>query len=160
MSMTDPKPKHPDRPPRLGPRPLPLYLTTAMLNWSGSRLASESLRSGLPPLNPGLETLQRDLERQLKDSAAETAGNGDPEGDEAQPERATWDACVSAVDQAILERSQDLLDAVLIYRRHPYVRETEPAPVAWRAGGTALLDYGTRNLDGQPVLVVPSLINR
>ncbi len=160
MSMTDPKPKHPDRPPRLGPRPLPLYLTTAMLNWSGSRLASESLRSGLPPLNPGLETLQRDLERQLKDRAAETAGNGDPEGDEAQPEKATWDAFVSAVDQAILERSQDLLDAVLIYRRHPYVRETEPAPVAWRAGGTALLDYGTRNLDGQPVLVVPSLINR
>lgn len=160
MSMTDPKPKHPDRPPRLGPRPLPLYLTTAMLNWSGSRLASESLRSGLPPLNPGLETLQRDLERQLKDSAAETAGNGDPEGEESQPEKATWDAFVSAVDQAILERSQDLLDAVLIYRRHPYVRETEPAPVAWRAGGTALLDYGTRNLDGQPVLVVPSLINR
>ena len=160
MSMMDPKPKHPDRPPRLGPRPLPLYLTTAMLNWSGSRLASESLRSGSPPLNPGLETLQRDLERQLKDSVGETAGNGDPEGDEEQPEKATWNAFVAAVDQAILERSQDLLDAVLIYRRHPYVREAEPAPVAWRAGSTALLDYGTRNLDGQPVLVIPSLINR
>ena len=167
MSMTDPKPKHPERPPRLGPRPLPLYLTTAMLNWSGSRLASESLRSGLPPLNPALETLQRDLERQLKDTAGETAGNGasdasggGPEASADGMEKETWNAFVSAVDQAILERSQDLLDAVLIYRRHPYVRETEPAPVAWRAGSTALLDYGTRNLDGQPVLVIPSLINR
>ena len=64
MSMTDPKPENPERPPRLGPRPLPLYLTTAMLNWSGSRLASESLRNGLPLLNPGLATLQRDLEHE------------------------------------------------------------------------------------------------
>lgn len=160
MSMTDPKPKHPERPARLGPRPLPLYLTTAMLNWSGSRLASESLRSGLPPLNPGLETIQRDLEQQLKDSAAETAGNGDPDASGGRAEKETWNAFVAAVDQAILERSQDLLDAVLIYRRHPYVRETEPAPVAWRVGSTALLDYGTRNLDGPPILIVPSLINR
>ena len=167
MSMTDPKPENPERPPRLGPRPLPLYLTTAMLNWSGSRLASESLRSGLPLLNPGLATLQRDLERQLRDSAGETAGSDAPDASASGPgasasgiEKETWNAFVAAVDQAILERSQDLLDAVLMYRRHPYVRETEPAPVAWRSGSTALLDYGTRNLDGPPVLVVPSLINR
>lgn len=160
MSTTDSKRKNPDRPTRLGPRPLPLYLTTAMLNWSGSRLASESLRSGWLPLNPGLGTIQRDLERQLRESGAETDVNGDPETSSGQVERDTWSAFVAAVDQAILERSQDLLDAILIYRRHPYVRETEPAPVAWRAGTTALLDYGTRNLDGPPVLVVPSLINR
>ncbi|MEQ8335050.1 alpha/beta fold hydrolase [Nisaea sp.] len=96
----------------------------------------------------------------MKESAAATAGSGASESGADQAEPGIWHAFVGAVDQAILERSQDLLDAVLMYRRHPYVRETEPAPVAWRAGSTALLDYGTRTLDGPPVLVVPSLINR
>ena len=160
MSTTDPKRKKPERPLRLGPRPLPLYLTTAMLNWTGSRLASENLKNGLPALSPAQEALRRDLERQLKENAAAAAGSGAPESGADRAETDTWRAFVGAVDQAILERSQDLLDAVLMYRRHPYVRETEPAPVAWRAGSTALLDYGTRNLDGAPVLVVPSLINR
>jgi polyhydroxyalkanoate synthase len=144
----------PARQGRLGPRPLPLYLTTAMLNWSGSRLASESLRNGLPAWNHALESVQQDLERQLKDNGEETAGSAAPDEGDA------WRDFVAAVDRAILERSQDLLDAILIYRKHPYKRETEPAPVAWRAGTTSLLDYGTRNLDGPPVLVIPSLINR
>jgi len=144
----------PARQERLGPRPLPLYLTTAMLNWSGSRLASESLKNGLPAWNSALESVQRELEPQQTDSAAQTTGSGGPDEQEA------WRDFVAAVDRAILERSQDLLDAILIYRKHPYRRETEPAPVAWRAGTTALLDYGTRNLDGPPVLVIPSLINR
>ena len=153
MSMKDRKQENPERPPRMGPRPLPLYLTTAMLNWSGSRLASESLKSGLPLLKPGVETPFRDLERQLKDDAQEMLGNG-------ASEARTWNAFIAAVDKAILERSQDLLDAILMYRRHHYVRETEPAPLAWQSGSTRLLDYGTRNVCGLPVLVVPSLINR
>ncbi|UUX48124.1 alpha/beta fold hydrolase [Nisaea acidiphila] len=144
-------------PNRLGPRPLPLYLTTAMLNWSGSRLASESLRSGLPAWNPALESVQQDLERQLRDSAEAIAGSGASDNSD---EKSAWHDFVAAVDRAILERSQDLLDAIRIYRRHPYAREVEPAPVAWSAGTTTLLDYGTRNLDGPPVLVIPSLINR
>ena len=153
MSMKDRKQETPERPPRLGPRPLPLYLTTAMLNWSGSRLASESLKSGLPFLKPGVETLLRDLERQLKGDAREIPGDG-------ASEAKTWNAFIAAVDKAILERSQELLDAILMYRRHYYVRKTETAPLAWQSGSTRLLDYGTRHLRGLPILVVPSLINR
>lgn len=157
MARTETRADSPARPERLGPRPLPLYLTTAMLNWSGSRLASESLRNGLPAWNPALENVQQDLERRLKDSAAETAENG---GAETGTDQDAWHAFLTAVDRAILERSQDLLDAILVYRKHPYIRQVEEAPVAWRAGTTALRDYGTRNLDGPPVLVIPSLINR
>jgi pimeloyl-ACP methyl ester carboxylesterase len=129
----------PARQGRLGPRPLPLYLTTAMLNWSGSRLASESLRNGLPAWNHALESVQQDLERQLKDNGEETAGSAAPDEGDA------WRDFVAAVDRAILERSQDLLDAILIYRKPPYKRDTEPAPVA----AEALLGWYGENQPGR-----------
>jgi polyhydroxyalkanoate synthase len=51
-----------------------------------------------------------------------------------------------------------MLRGIERYRRHPYRRPADDAPVLWREGSTALLDY--RPAGGAPLLAVPSLINR
>jgi len=56
-----------------------------------------------------------------------------------------------------LHRFDRLLSGIEQYRRHPWRREVEDAPVLWCEGSTVLRDYGGV---GPPVLFVPSLINR
>ncbi len=57
-----------------------------------------------------------------------------------------------------------MLRGIEVWQRHPYRRRVEDPPTIWSAGGTRLLDYGqapeAADPEGQPVLVVPSLINR
>jgi polyhydroxyalkanoate synthase len=43
------------------------------------------------------------------------------------------------------------------YQQHPYQRQLKDPPVIWQEGSTRLLDYGGK---GQPVLFIPSLINK
>jgi poly(3-hydroxyalkanoate) synthetase len=50
-----------------------------------------------------------------------------------------------------------LVAGIAAYRRHPYVRDLQDPPAIWAEGSARMLDYGG---DGQPVLLVPSLINR
>lgn len=49
------------------------------------------------------------------------------------------------------------LNGFAAYRAHPYRRSIPRVPVIWRSGTTRLLDFGGA---GQPVLLIPSLINR
>ena len=51
-----------------------------------------------------------------------------------------------------------LLAGIAAYRRHPWQRELEDPPAVWSEGSSVMLDYGP--VDGVPVLVVPSLVNR
>jgi polyhydroxyalkanoate synthase len=50
------------------------------------------------------------------------------------------------------------IDGVKAYWRHPYRRSLPEPPSLWRAGTTRLLDFGP--VDGWPLLIVPSLVNR
>ena len=51
----------------------------------------------------------------------------------------------------------ELIAGVAAYRRHPWRREVAEPAVVWSEGGSRLLDYGGA---GEPVLFVPSLVNR
>jgi polyhydroxyalkanoate synthase len=56
-----------------------------------------------------------------------------------------------------------LLAGIAAYRRHPFRRLLEDPPAIWREGSTRLLDYGKvegGRAAGQPVVFVPSLVNR
>jgi poly(3-hydroxyalkanoate) synthetase len=51
-----------------------------------------------------------------------------------------------------------LLAGIAAYRRHPFERTLADPPAIWSEGGSSLLDYGPAT--GDPLLVVPSLVNR
>ena len=129
-------------PARLGPRPLPLHLATAVSTLTSSYAALALWRSGSPPWrNPG-EPASALLEK-LKSL--------DPE----------------AFDQAVRREAERRLSAftagVEAYRSHPYRRDLPEAACIWQEGSTRLLDYrpaGKRRKTAIPLLVVPSLINR
>jgi polyhydroxyalkanoate synthase len=123
--------------PRLGPRPLPLHLTTAGLTWLSSSAAWPLLRHGSIAWKPQLRDAAQHLERSLED--------------------ADLGLFAKAVDRGLRRRFDAFVTGVLAYRRHPYRRAVAEPPTAWQDGSTRLLDYGGT---GRPVLVVPSLVNR
>lgn len=123
---------------RLGPRPLLPHLAMATGSWIGSVAALPLLRNGSLSWKPDLEAAAAALRRDL---------------DGVDPE--AFAAAVQAEGQRRLER---FLAGVEAYRHHPYRRTLATPPVAWTAGTTRLLDYGTGA--GLPLLVIPSLINR
>lgn len=51
-----------------------------------------------------------------------------------------------------------LIAGIAAYRRHPFMRQNIDPPAVWREGASYLLDYGPPG--GDPLLVVPSLVNR
>ena len=118
--------------PRLGPRPLPLHLGTALMSWASSESAWHLSRQGSPSSKPGSPPI-------------------DPAIDD--------DRFGPALRREIGRRMDRLAAGVLAYRNHPAHRTLETPPVVWRDGNTRLLDYGTGD-DALAVLVVPSLINR
>ncbi len=128
------------REPRLGPRPLPLHLLAATNAWTSSWLASRLWKSESLPWSPQFAQRAAAL---VRESASLPA-----------------DDLQRALEQEILERSEQLLAAIQVYRTHSYRRPPTSAPVVWSEGTTRLLDYGTGDPDAVPVLVVPSLINR
>ena len=103
----------------------------------GSSAASPTSSNGSPPWNPRLAEAGREL-------SAALAGV-DPA------------AFQRALATEGLRRLDRFAAGVMAYRRHPYRRTLADPPVAWRQGGTRLLDYGGA---GPPVLLVPSLVNR
>ena len=112
---------------RRGPRPLLLHLTLAVMRPGGFMSALPSWSLALQQLNSGQAPSQPDPET-LK-IAFETAAQQD----------------------------RDLVAGIAAYRRHPYMRAPEDAPVLWREGETRLLDFGGT---GHATLFVPSLVNR
>jgi polyhydroxyalkanoate synthase len=126
-------------PARLGPRPLPLHLTAANLAWTSSLAALPLLKSGSIAWRPELKAAAQSLAADLAPVSAE-------------------DFAASVAREAG-QRLARFLDGLSAYRRHVYRRPGSEAPVIWQEGTTRLLDY-SRGAEGQPLLVIPSLINR
>lgn len=63
----------------------------------------------------------------------------------------------AGADMAARARFEDFVRGVRAYWRHPYRRRPRDVPVLWRDGSCRLLDFGGA---GQPVVAVPSLVNR
>ena len=134
--------------PRLGPRPLPLHLGTALMTWASSESAWQLWRRGSPSSNPGSATPDA-----VAGLFAEIAATGDT---------GSFD---KALHREISRRMARLADGVLAYRNSPVRRTLDNPPAVWSEGNTRLLDYGTthkaaRTRGTRAVLVVPSLINR
>ncbi len=129
--------------PRLGPRPLPLHLMTAINSWSSSRGALPMLRNGSIAWNPEVAARADKLQKSLPPTP-EAESNADP--------------LATAVETEIASRLTAFSAGVNAYRHHPYKRRLQDPPTLWESGATRLLDYGPA--DGRPVLFVPSLINR
>jgi poly[(R)-3-hydroxyalkanoate] polymerase subunit PhaC len=143
---------HPRPPlPRLGPRPLPLHLGTALMTWASSESAWKLWKPGLPSSNPGsapTEAITALLGEIAKLDAAAGAGRFE-----------------AALRREIGRRLHRLAEGVLAYRNSPIHRTLDTPPAAWSEGNTRLLDYGAthraaRARGARAVLVVPSLINR
>lgn len=134
----------PVRPPRTGPRPLPLHLLTQASTLLSSRAALSCLKNGSLAWRPNLAEAGRSLEQSLA---------------EAGPE--AWTRLEQALTEEGGRRHDAFLSGVQAYHRHPYRRALPPVPAVWRQGTTSLLDFRTpEGADGPPVLVVPSLVNR
>ena len=136
---------------RLGPRPLPLHLGTALMTWASSESAWRLLQPGSQNSSPARE-VPESLATLLPEIAAldSRAGGGQFE---------------QALQREIRRRMDRLADGVLAYQRHDVHRTLVDPPAVWREGNTRLLDYGTtsrasRKRGTRAVLVVPSLINR
>lgn len=123
---------------RIGPRPLPLHLMTALASWFGSGAALPLLKSGWPRSKPEFASAARDLEAQLAAVVPEAFG--------------------AALERELRSQADLFLRGLEQYRHHPYRRDLDEPPVVWAEGTTRLLDYAPAG--GVPVLVVPSLINR
>src|ERR1700730_4724895 len=137
--------------PRLGPRPLPLHLGTALMTWASSESAWKIWKPGSPSSNPS-SAAPETLTSLLPEIAALEASAGAGKFD-------------LALQREIARRMRRLADGVLAYRQHPVHRTLDNPPAVWTEGNTRLLDYGAthraaRKRGTRAVLVVPSLINR
>ncbi len=122
---------------RPGPRPISLHMAMAMWTWTGSLGALSLAQSGSLPWMPKLAADAARLTADLR--------KADPT------------LLASAVAEEAAARADDLLQAISVYREHPYRRDlTDPEPAA-TFGAAALRDYGVA---GAPALFVPSLVNR
>lgn len=131
--------------PRQGPRPLPLHLSLAAAAFLTSHAVSPRSNAASPSWSAGWRVSKGPLAERAAALAREAASL-DP-------------ACLAeAIEREGRRRYGLFLDGVLAYRRHPYRRGLAEPPVLWREGATRLLDYAPEG--GQPVLVVPSLVNR
>ena len=117
------------------PRPLALHLTLA--GTLAGRATAEA--SGLAP----------DLVSVLDGSATEPLRGSETSNTEQG----------TAVALEAISRLQRMFQGIDAYRRHPWRRGIEEPPCIWNAGSVRLLDHGAAN-GGQPILVIPSLVNR
>nr|WP_294523947.1 alpha/beta fold hydrolase [uncultured Rhodopila sp.] len=122
---------------RRGPRPLLLHLTLAMLRSNVSRATSPLWNADWPTSNVA-EILQS-IQSAVRDGNLEASFPAE-----------VW--------LETLEQDSALIEGIAAYRRHPWERTLADPPAVWAEGDSRLLDYGSGG--GQPVLFVPSLINR
>ena len=132
-------------PPRTGPRPLPLHLMTHVSTLMSSRAALPLLKNGSLRWKPHLAEAGESLNQSLQDGGEEALQKLD-----------------AAIVAEAARRHDVFLAGIDAYRHHRYHRALTPPPALWRQGSTSLLDYRLPETpkDAQPVLVIPSLINR
>ncbi len=136
---------------RLGPRPLPLHLGTALMTWASSESAWKLLKPGSQNSSPAREPPES-LAALLPEIGALEARLGAGEFEQA-------------LQREIRRRMERLADGVLAYQRNDIHRTLTDPPAVWSEGNTRLLDFGATNRGARKrgtraVLVVPSLINR
>ena len=136
---------------RLGPRPLPLHLGTALMTWASSESAWKLLKPGSQNSSPAREPPES-LAALLPEIGALEARLGAGQFEQA-------------LQREIRRRMERLADGVLAYQRNDIQRTLADPPAVWREGNTRLLDFGATNRGARKrgtraVLVVPSLINR
>ena len=136
---------------RLGPRPLPLHLGTALMTWASSESAWKLLKPGSQNSSPAREPPES-LAALLPEIGALEARSGAGQFEQA-------------LQREIRRRMERLADGVLAYQRNDVHRTLVDPPAVWREGNTRLLDFGATNRGARKrgaraVLVVPSLINR
>ncbi len=126
-----------------GPRPLALHMAMQTMMWMSLQAALPSLKNGSLKWSPRLAEraakLRKDLQR-------------------VDPER-----FAATLEEQSRRRLAAFAGGVLGYRAMPASVRPSPPPAVWRSGTTRMLDYGavTKNaVDGPPLLVIPSLINR
>ncbi len=124
---------------RHGPRPLPLNLITAANLYLSSNAALPLLRSGLLSWSPSLEKRGKSLLGALENENS--------------------DAFAAQVEMLSRARAAEFIEGLELYRNHPYQRDLSEPKILWAQGSTQLLDYNPRS-KGQPLLIVPSLVNR
>src|SRR5215469_9500116 len=142
-------------PPRLGPRPLPLHLGTALMTWASSESAWQLWKRDSPSSKASSGTSSK-VPEQVAPLLAEVSAL------EARTGTGQFEA---ALHREIARRLDRLAEGVLAYRRHPFHRALQDPPTVWSEGSTRVLDYGAVHVDARrrgvrAVLVVPSLINR
>lgn len=139
---------HPAQAPacRLGPRPLPLHLMTALyaslslpVVWRNLKNASASLRP-----NKNAEPLQK-LQNLLVENLSLPALEN------------IFDA---ALRDIAFSDAHYFLSGVRQYQTCPLKRRLPEAPVIWQEGHTKLRDYAPHLPSATSILVIPSLINR
>jgi len=138
MDLASLNPGFPNPLMRPGPRPLALHLANASLTWLSSQAALPLLKNGSLPWKPELAAAGGAL---LQNIAAVNS-----------------EAFNRALERELRRRAGLFLSGIEAYRHHAYRRRVEDMPLLWQEGTTRLFDYAPAG--GQPVLVVPSLINR
>ncbi len=130
-------------PRRMGPRPLPLHLMTALCVWPSLPIVWPSLRNDWPSSNPPPPSLQklRAAAKLTETSAAQTD-------------------FLTALNQEACNRTRRFISGIQAYQDHPDRRDVPEAPVIWQQGTTRLRDYNPSALHAPVILVIPSLINR
>ena len=131
------------KPGRTGPRPLPLHLSTAATVSASSLSAWPLLKSGWTPWSENLAPAGKALRNQL--------------------EAVNPEAFETALRSETARRFGEFLTGLETYRAHDYRRTLNVPPVLWESGPVQLLDYGATHPNGdtgEPLLVVPSLVNR
>ncbi len=125
--------------PRLGPRPLPLHLMTAMAS-------SMSALAALPNARAGSLPWSRDLIREAAELACDL-------------QAVELGGLTAAVARQCGTRMAALQCGMTAYHAHQYRRDPDRGRELCRIGNARLLDYGCDG-DGPAVLFVPSLVNR
>ena len=160
--------------PRIGPRPLPLHLATAVWTWQSSEIglpllsgdwhrwndASPASNGATPsPLAQALSSHQAELRKRLTVLSGQLAGLA-PDGDVRALANGAF---AQAVRLEGARRFDRLMQGILAYRHHK-VRRDLPEPAVLAAEGTTLLlDYSAFNegtaLGDTALFMVPSLVN-
>ena len=155
--------------PRLGPRPLPLHLAAPMMLYGASLSALPILKSGFPFSRPGFEATNLHGADWLN-------GFGDflnaslfpwPEANHAAALKPLADLVgetefpelMVSIDSVFREQLSAMMTGVGQYWAHPFHRTQRERKTVWQESGTRLLAF-TDEAGRQPVLVVPSLVNK
>lgn len=126
---------------RMGPRPLPLHLMTALCVWRSLPFVWPNLKSAWPSSSP--------LSFQKISAAAKLIDS-----------QITGDVFVNALNVEAASRLRKFINGIRAYQDYPEQRDVMEASVVWRRGTTKLRDYNPAHPTAPIILVVPSLINR